>query len=48
MKYKCIKSARGLTKGKEYRESMPHPCSYNAAVRNDFGEVVFMPRKVFF
>ena len=35
----------GFTEGKQYEEWAVHPCVFNAAVRNDEGRVVFIPRK---
>lgn len=48
MIYECLIAKNGLTKGKLYKEKMPNPCAYNAAVRNDDGRVVFVPRKEYF
>ena len=49
-KYRCIKSSKAfrLTKGQVYSEWNNHPCSFNSAVENDNGRVVFVPRKTYF
>ena len=46
--YKCIRHHPNLTKGGEYQELMPNPNAFNACVRDNENNIVYLARSTYF